>query len=282
MDVTVYSLVMFTWFTRAASQQSNERNAESLNPLIFVPAASSGISYESLQYPMPGEHYQVIPLTVSSGRIPFIHQPVQSPIQYYQPEPERRVAASYEPVPSQQLTPRRREGQSRPSQPYNPNGQDYNGQNFKSQNINGFRQPEGLKQSEGLRQPEGWPQARYSYGYTIEDSSTGDLKDQHEIREGDNVSGRYSLVEPDGTRRIVEYTATPDTGFNAVVRKEIFNRGGRPNESYQPKPLMPIIVPSAAGNGAQKPEHNNKIIKLKTSFNVTGDQQGNGTAAPKS
>lgn len=32
--------------------------------------------------------------------------------------------------------------------------------------------------------------------------------------------GSYSLVEPDGTRRIVEYTADPVQGFNAVVRKE--------------------------------------------------------------
>lgn len=32
--------------------------------------------------------------------------------------------------------------------------------------------------------------------------------------------GSYSLVEPDGTRRIVEYTADPVQGFNAVVHKE--------------------------------------------------------------
>ena len=49
---------------------------------------------------------------------------------------------------------------------------------------------------------------------------TGDAKSQHETRQGDVVQGSYSLVEPDGSRRIVDYTADPIHGFNAVVRKE--------------------------------------------------------------
>lgn len=32
-------------------------------------------------------------------------------------------------------------------------------------------------------------------------------------------SGGYSLYEPDGTKRIVEYTADKHHGFNAVVKK---------------------------------------------------------------
>lgn len=50
--------------------------------------------------------------------------------------------------------------------------------------------------------------------------STGDSKNQQESRNGDVVQGSYSLVEPDGTRRTVEYTADPHNGFNAVVHKE--------------------------------------------------------------
>lgn len=73
---------------------------------------------------------------------------------------------------------------------------------------------------------------------------TGDAKSQQESRSGDVVQGSYSLIEPDGTRRIVEYTADPvqgifdfnhhfiilkfilkcisfaNKGFNAVVHKE--------------------------------------------------------------
>lgn len=46
------------------------------------------------------------------------------------------------------------------------------------------------------------------------------MKSQQEQRSGDVVQGAYSLIEPDGTRRIVEYVADPVHGFNAVVRRE--------------------------------------------------------------
>lgn len=41
---------------------------------------------------------------------------------------------------------------------------------------------------------------------------TGDAKSQSETRSGDVVQGSYSLIEPDGTRRVVEYTADPVQG----------------------------------------------------------------------
>ncbi|PZC77395.1 hypothetical protein B5X24_HaOG203443 [Helicoverpa armigera] len=64
------------------------------------------------------------------------------------------------------------------------------------------------------------PNPQYSYAYDIQDALTGDSKNQQESRSGDVVQGSYSLVEPDGTRRTVEYTADPHNGFNAVVHKE--------------------------------------------------------------
>jgi hypothetical protein len=60
----------------------------------------------------------------------------------------------------------------------------------------------------------------YSYNYAVNDATTGDNKSQSETRDGDVVTGQYSLVEADGTRRIVDYTSDPVNGFNAVVRKE--------------------------------------------------------------
>ncbi|XP_045466252.1 larval cuticle protein A2B-like [Harmonia axyridis] len=62
--------------------------------------------------------------------------------------------------------------------------------------------------------------AHYKFGYQVSDPVTGDEKHQEETREGDVVQGSYSLVESDGTRRIVEYTADAVNGFNAVVHKE--------------------------------------------------------------
>ncbi|XP_060524290.1 cuticle protein-like [Cylas formicarius] len=64
------------------------------------------------------------------------------------------------------------------------------------------------------------PNPQYSFGYDINDSITGDVKSQSETRNGDTVQGSYALNDPDGTRRIVDYTADPINGFNAVVRKE--------------------------------------------------------------
>ncbi|XP_054270137.1 larval cuticle protein A2B-like [Macrosteles quadrilineatus] len=64
------------------------------------------------------------------------------------------------------------------------------------------------------------PHPSYSYAYDIKDALTGDSKSQHESRDGDVVTGSYSLVEPDGSVRTVDYTADPVNGFNAVVHKD--------------------------------------------------------------
>lgn len=60
---------------------------------------------------------------------------------------------------------------------------------------------------------------QYSFSYDVQDASTGDNKNQHETRDGDVVNGQYSLIEPDGSRRTVDYTADDINGFNAVVHK---------------------------------------------------------------
>ncbi|XP_020818301.1 larval cuticle protein A3A-like [Drosophila serrata] len=62
------------------------------------------------------------------------------------------------------------------------------------------------------------PQYRFSYG--VDDKLTGDNKGQVEERDGDVVRGEYSLVDADGYKRTVQYTADPINGFNAVVNRE--------------------------------------------------------------
>nr|XP_018911293.1 PREDICTED: cuticle protein-like [Bemisia tabaci] len=64
------------------------------------------------------------------------------------------------------------------------------------------------------------PNPHYSFSYDVKDAISGDDKSQTETRDGDNVQGSYSLTEPDGSRRTVEYTADPVNGFNAVVHKD--------------------------------------------------------------
>ena len=61
--------------------------------------------------------------------------------------------------------------------------------------------------------------ANYKFGYAVKDPHTGDDKEAWEHRQGDQVKGSYSLVEPDGTKRIVDYSADKHNGFNAIVKK---------------------------------------------------------------
>ncbi|CAH2087548.1 unnamed protein product [Euphydryas editha] len=62
--------------------------------------------------------------------------------------------------------------------------------------------------------------AHYEFQYSVHDEHTGDIKQQQEARAGDDVHGSYSLVQPDGVHRIVEYTSDKVNGFNAIVRYE--------------------------------------------------------------
>ncbi|KAJ0179787.1 hypothetical protein K1T71_004378 [Dendrolimus kikuchii] len=61
---------------------------------------------------------------------------------------------------------------------------------------------------------------KYAFEYVVKDPHTHDMKSQHETRDGDVVKGYYSLHQPDGTVRIVHYTADKHNGFNADVKYE--------------------------------------------------------------
>ncbi|XP_047527354.1 cuticle protein 21-like [Vanessa atalanta] len=66
----------------------------------------------------------------------------------------------------------------------------------------------------------------YHFAYGVQDPHSGNQQDHKEYRDGDVVHGEYSLVEPDGSIRLVRYTADPKNGFQAVVHKK---PGGQPN-----------------------------------------------------
>jgi len=58
---------------------------------------------------------------------------------------------------------------------------------------------------------------KYSYSYGVKDAYTGDFKNAHETRDGGVVKGSYSLLQPDGVYRTVNYVADPIHGFQAQV-----------------------------------------------------------------
>ncbi|XP_023013144.2 larval cuticle protein A2B [Leptinotarsa decemlineata] len=73
------------------------------------------------------------------------------------------------------------------------------------------------------------PNPQYSFLYEVQDPTTGDSHGQFESRNGDVVQGAYALMDSDGTRRLVEYTADPVHGFNAVVSKQPTGRAVDPS-----------------------------------------------------
>lgn len=79
------------------------------------------------------------------------------------------------------------------------------------------------------------PNPSYSFLYEVQDPSTGDSHGQYETRNGDVVQGAYALMDSDGTRRLVEYTADPVNGFNAVVSKQ-------PTGKAVVAPAAPVIA----------------------------------------
>lgn len=88
------------------------------------------------------------------------------------------------------------------------------------------------------------PLPQYSYGYDVQDALTGDFKGHQENRNGDLVTGSYSVVDPDGTRRIVDYTADSLNGFNAIVRREPLVLPA-PARVIGPAPV-PVFAPAPA------------------------------------
>jgi len=71
-----------------------------------------------------------------------------------------------------------------------------------------------------LKQVELESSPRYDFSYGVHDSITGDIKSQVETRDGGNVVGSYSVLDADGFKRTVTYTADDINGFNAVVHRE--------------------------------------------------------------
>ncbi|XP_050668994.1 histidine-rich glycoprotein-like [Leptidea sinapis] len=57
----------------------------------------------------------------------------------------------------------------------------------------------------------------YTFDYKVEDPHTGDMKSQHESRDGDVVKGVYSLHQPDGSLRTVHYHGDHHTGPKRII-----------------------------------------------------------------
>lgn len=103
----------------------------------------------------------------------------------------------------------------------------------------------------------GAPQS-YHFEYAVNDPTTGDVKSHHEVGDGHGgVKGSYSLVEPDGSVRVVEYTADDVHGYRADVKiiesqhktapseERTFEHAGEPEAlAYHPAPVEHAGLPA--------------------------------------
>ena len=84
--------------------------------------------------------------------------------------------------------------------------------------------------------------ANYDFEYAVHDEHTGDIKEQHESAKDGAISGFYSLIDADGYKRVVHYTADDHHGFQAKVERE-------PVQGYkvaqQPQIIKKIIAQPA-------------------------------------
>ncbi|XP_044745313.1 uncharacterized protein LOC123307161 [Coccinella septempunctata] len=97
----------------------------------------------------------------------------------------------------------------------------------------------------------------YDYGYSVNDETTGDQKFHRESRHDNVVHGTYSLIEPDGSKRTVVYTADDVHGFNAVVyRDEVSSEHNYIGNSQS--------VPISSGEGQQYSNSLNENLSYDT------------------
>ncbi|XP_046744600.1 cuticle protein 21-like isoform X1 [Diprion similis] len=111
------------------------------------------------------------------------------------------------------------------------------------------------------------PNPQYSYSYDVQDAITGDNKQQQESRNGDAVQGSYSFIESDGSRRIVEYTADPVNGFNAIVHKEAGTVAVKTAAAVAPVvPVAPAApaAPVAPAIPASGPDSDVEVVEARS------------------
>ncbi|CAH1159880.1 unnamed protein product [Phaedon cochleariae] len=179
-----------------------------------------------VQYSAAAAHYSIAPLQYSSAPAHYSAAPVQyssTPVQY------STASARYSAAPGQYSSPVK----------YSPAPVQY----AAAPSFAKVASPVYHAQVPSVAKVAGSedydPNPQYNYGYDVQDGLTGDSKSHSEQRQGDAVQGSYSLVDPDGHRRTVDYTADPIHGFNAVVRRE-------PLHAHVAKVAAPAVAAYAA------------------------------------
>ncbi|XP_018318748.1 SWI/SNF chromatin-remodeling complex subunit SNF5 [Agrilus planipennis] len=101
--------------------------------------------------------------------------------------------------------------------------QQYSPSQYASTNIDPqyVREPTQSIQQRPQEEAEDYdPNPSYQFGFYVKDDVNTNYQNRKEQREGNTISGSYSVVDSDGFLRTVKYTAHPKEGFKAeVIRK---------------------------------------------------------------
>jgi hypothetical protein len=84
--------------------------------------------------------------------------------------------------------------------------------------------------------------SNYNFDYAVADRQTGDVKSHHESRYGDNVEGRYTMVDSDGMQRVVEYRDNGEGLETKVMRVPNAFQGENFNnyQNFNVRPFQPL------------------------------------------
>nr|XP_014098190.1 cuticle protein 8-like [Bactrocera oleae] len=104
-----------------------------------------------------------------------------------------------------------------------------------------------------VHEPRHYP--KYAFEYGVKDSHTGDNKRHWEQRDGGHVKGGYTLLEADGTTRVVEYSADDHNGFNAIVKKI--------GHAHQPKVYYHKEAYNYDDHKQYPPGHSSSYVEIK-------------------
>ena len=170
-------------------------------PATARPSYQQAAAYQPQATPAQPQAYQPQPTAYQPQ--PAAYQPqayaqpsYQSPQTYQQPEDYQQPEQSYQ-TPSRPQAPR-------PKAPPKP----------KTSN-----RPEKPEDEENDNNPN----AQYQFSFDISDDESTNYHNRKEQRDGEKISGSYSVVDSDGFIRTVTYTADPEEGFKAEVSREPTN-----------------------------------------------------------
>ena len=117
--------------------------------------------------------------------------------------------------------------------------------------------------------------AHYDFGYSVSDAASGDSKSRQESRNGDVVTGSYSVADPDGRIRTVTYTADSEHGFQATVTYD--GEAGPPAIPFNPPAAALPALPALQAVPAVQPA---AVIAARDEEPVTTEAPEEVTEAP--